>query len=68
MVNLLWQDGLTSAAIRLERLWNELAKMHDFKLLCGYSMGNFYKDATVGEITRQHTHLLADTGEVATIN
>jgi len=68
MVNVLWKDGLTAAAIRLETLWNELAKSHDFKLLCGYSMGNFYKDAAVGEITRHHSHLLVDTGEAATIN
>ena len=68
MVNVLWQDGLTAAAIRLETLWNELANSYDFKLLCGYSMGNFYKDAAVGEITRQHSHLLAETGEAATIN
>jgi hypothetical protein len=68
MVNVLWKDGLTAAAIRLETLWNELAKSYDFKLLCGYSMGNLYKDAAVGEITRQHSHLLADTGEAATIN
>lgn len=68
MVNVLWKDGLTAAAIRLETLWNDLAQSHDFKLLCGYSMGNFYKDAAVGEITRQHSHLLADTGEAATIN
>ena len=68
MVNVLWKDGMTAAAIRLETLWNELAKAHDFELLCGYSMGNFYKDAAVGEITRQHTHLLAETGEAATIN
>ena len=68
MVNVLWKDGMGAAAIRLEMLWNELAKSHDFKLLCGYSMGDFYKDAAVGEITRQHTHVLAETGEVATIN
>ena len=68
MVNVLWKDGMTAAAVRLETLWNELAKSHDFKLLCGYSMGNFYKDAAVGEITRLHTHVLAETGEAATIN
>jgi hypothetical protein len=68
MVDVLWQDGMSTAAIRLETLWNGLAKSHDFKLLCGYSMGNFYKDAVVGEITRLHTHLIADTGEAATIN
>jgi hypothetical protein len=68
MVNLLWKDGMTSAAIRLETLWNELARSYDFKLLCGYSMGNFYKDAAVGEIARHHTHVLAETGEAATVN
>ena len=68
MVNVLWKDGLTAAAIRLETLWNELGRSYDFKLLCGYSMGNFYKDACLGEITRQHSHLVADTGEAATIN
>ena len=68
MVNMLWKDGLTAAAIRLETLWNELAKTHSFKLLCGYSMDNIYKDAAVGEITRQHSHVIADSGEAATIN
>jgi len=68
MVNILWQRGLGSAATRLETLWNDLARTENFALLCGYSMGNFYKDAAVGEITRQHSHLLADTGEAATIN
>ena len=68
MVDVLWKDGMSTAAIRLEMLWNGMAKSHDFKLLCGYSMGNFYKDAAVGEITRQHTHLIAETGEAATIN
>ena len=68
MVDLLWKDGLEAAAIRLETMWNELANTHDFKLLCGYSMGNFYKGAAIEEIKRQHTHLVADTGETATIN
>ncbi len=68
MVNVLWKEGLTAAAIRLETLWNELAKSQNFKRLCGYSTGNIYKDAAVGEITRHHTHVLAETGEVATIN
>jgi 4-alpha-glucanotransferase len=25
-------------------LWNRLANTHDFSLLCGYAMGNFYKE------------------------
>jgi hypothetical protein len=68
MVNLLWKDGLESAAIRLETLWNELANTHDFKLLCGYSMGNFYKGAALDDIKSQHSHLLEHAAAPATIN
>jgi hypothetical protein len=62
MVDVLWQDGLTAAAIRLEMLWNQLAMTHDFSLLCGYSMGSFYKDAGMRDICAQHSHVVpADT-------
>ena|SRR5687768_422103 len=66
MVNLLWKDGLEAAAIRLETLWNELANTHDFKLLCGYSMGNFYKGAAIEDIKSHHSHA-ADHGDAMTI-
>lgn len=36
MVALLWADGKIDAAIQLERLWNELAKRHDFSLRCAF--------------------------------
>jgi superfamily I DNA/RNA helicase len=55
MVDLLWKDGLEAAAIRLETLWNQLASTDDFELLCGYSMGNFYKQAAIQEIHDQHS-------------
>ena len=55
MVNVLWRDGQEAAAVRLEMLWNELANDLSFKLLCGYAMGNFYKEAAVDEITALHT-------------
>lgn len=45
MVDLLWKDGHKAAAIHLETLWNQLGDMQDFELLCGYSIGNFYKGA-----------------------
>jgi hypothetical protein len=67
MVDLLWKDGLEAAAIRLETLWNELANTHDFKLLCGYSMGNFYKGAALEEIKGYHSHLTSESGEHAPI-
>ena len=67
LVDLLWKDGLTGPAIKVEMLWNRLANTHDFSLLCGYSMGNFYKDATIEDITRQHTHVVTATGDVAAV-
>ena len=68
MVNLLWKDGLEAAAIRLETLWNELANSHDFKLLCAYSMGNFYKAAAIEEIKAHHSHTVENSGTVAPIH
>ena len=68
MVNVLWKDGHEAAAIRLETLWNELANSHDFKLLCGYSMGNFYKGAALDQIKDQHTHLVADTDTTISVH
>jgi DcmR-like sensory protein len=56
MVDVLWRRGDTRAAIQLEMLWNDLANRHDFSLLCGYAMGNFYKDAEKREICSHHTH------------
>jgi len=62
MVDLLWKDGLTTAAVRLEMLWNQLAMTREFSLLCGYAMGNFYKDAAVSEICGQHSHIISPDG------
>jgi hypothetical protein len=68
MVDVLWKDGLTAAAIKLEMLWNRLANTHDFSLLCGYAMGQFYKDASVDDVCRHHTHLVSDSGEAARLS
>lgn len=65
MVDLLWKDGLEAAAIRLETLWNQLTSTHDFDLLCGYAMGNFYKGMALDEIRYHHTHLAVDGGHAA---
>ena len=68
MVDVLWKRGHTVAATRLETLWNQLAQTHSFSLLCGYSMGNFYKDAAQEEICSHHSHVLSESGEAASIN
>jgi PAS domain S-box-containing protein len=44
MVDILWRGNNPEAAIRLEALWNELAKTCSFILFCAYAMNSFYKD------------------------
>ena len=68
MVDVLWKDGCEAAAVRLEMLWNQLANTRAFSLLCGYSMGSFYKDAAFDDICRQHTHVVSTDGVTATVN
>lgn len=72
MVDVLWRSGLPAAAVRLEVLWNQLANSQDFKLLCGYSIGTFYKDAIPGtaydQIRHLHTHTVAVGDDTAVVN
>jgi len=59
MVDVLWREGNPDAAIRLEILWNRLADRYGFALLCGYSMGHFYKHTDRFEdVCRQHAHVV----------
>ena len=67
MVDVLWKDGKEAAAIRLEMLWNQLANTRKFSLLCGYSMGSFYKDAAFDDICQQHTHVVSAGGDTAAV-
>lgn len=63
MVDLLWDDGRTRAAIRLEELWTELAPLHSLSILCAYSVGRSSKDdrEQLDTIRRLHTHVVAST-------
>ena len=59
MVDVLWRRGKEDAAIRLEILWNELANTHSFALLCGYSMGGFFKETSrLSDVSAHHTHII----------
>src|SRR5688572_15254278 len=59
MVDVLWRRDQADAAIRLEVLWNDLATMYSFSLLCGYAIGSFYKETSrIEEICDEHTHVL----------
>src|SRR5687768_12136082 len=68
MVDVLWQAGHTVAATKLEMLWNDLATTHDFSLLCGYAMGQFYKHAGAEDIYNLHSHVVSAAGEAAPVN
>jgi len=40
-VGLLWVEGKTDAAIRLEQLCSELCKLHEVDILCAYPLNSF---------------------------
>jgi PAS domain-containing protein len=44
MVSLLWAQGKPDAALRLEQLWNDLAKTHSFSLRCAYPIASFARE------------------------
>ena len=68
MVDVLWKQGRTEAAIRLEVLWNSLADSHAFSLLCGYSIGNFYKQTDrLKEVCDLHSYVHGRDEIVATV-
>lgn len=67
MVDILWKDGKRDLAIRLEMLWNQLANTQGFSLLCGYTVGPFYKDAHFSDVCGQHTHVLTGDGTAAAV-
>ena len=68
MVDLLWKAGHDAAAIRVELFWNTLATTHAFSILCGYSMGNFYKDAGLGAIRHEHSHVVSPGETLPSVN
>jgi DNA-binding NarL/FixJ family response regulator len=54
----LLRDGRAEAAIRLERLWDELARTFNVDVLCPYPMGGFQHDETsdvLHRICREHS-------------
>ena len=43
-VYLLWAQGNVKAAVQFEKLGNQLARMYDVDILCGYSLGSVRVD------------------------
>jgi PAS domain S-box-containing protein len=65
MVGLLWESGAQGAALRLEGLWNELARTEPFALLCGYHVSQLrHGDRNlIGEICASHSHAAVDDAD-----
>ena len=47
LVALLWAEGKPLEAIRVEQLWNDLAKKHSFALLCAYPIAGFNNERDI---------------------
>jgi hypothetical protein len=62
MVDLLCATGRIDAAIRLEELWNELARHQRFTLACAYRMNRFSTGRDAAQFVRicsQHSHVFS---------
>jgi PAS domain S-box-containing protein len=68
MVALLWTEGKVEAAIRLEQLWNELAKKHSFSLRCAYPIANFHGEKNAQPLMRvcaEHSAVVLDESDTS---
>ncbi len=71
MVALLWAEGNAEAAVRLEELWNELARNYSLSLRCAYPMSGFdreYHSDSFLKICEEHSHVIPVESYTALIN
>ena len=71
MVSLLWTEGKVEAAIRLEQLWNELAKKHSFLLRCAYPVANFHGEKNAQPLMRvcaEHSAVMLDESDTSFVS
>ena len=71
MVALLWEQGKPEAAIRLEQLWNELARVQSFSLFCAYPMSSFghERDADLLlKVCGEHSAVIPTEGYTGLVN
>jgi signal transduction histidine kinase len=65
MVALLWADGKSEAAVRVEQLWNNLPQKYALNLRCAYPMQGFGRgDSSFLKICGEHTHIITDENSV----
>jgi len=61
MVALLWAQGNAEAAVRLEQLWNNLARRYSLSLRCAYPMSAFDREDHSQwflKICAEHSHVI----------
>lgn len=71
MVALLWAAGNIEAALRLEQLWNDLARTHAFSLCCAYPMSSFNREEhrePFLKICAEHTRVIPAESYTALIS
>jgi hypothetical protein len=59
MVALLCAQGRPGAALRLEWMWNELLKTHNFLLRCGYPLTCNLDKGLYAQICAEHDAVVA---------
>ena len=58
MVDVLWREGASAAAVRLEELWNQLMSRHEFTLLCTCGVEGFSDNpALVERVFASHSEV-----------
>jgi hypothetical protein len=61
MVALLWEEGKWEPALQVERLWNKLARRHEFSLRCAYPIGSFaheHHDVLFSQVCAEHGNVI----------
>jgi signal transduction histidine kinase len=61
MVSLLWMQGKPEAAVRLEKLWNDLAQTYPLSIRCAYPMTGFDRENhgdLLLKICQEHSHVI----------
>jgi DcmR-like sensory protein len=71
MVALLWKEGNAQGAVRLEELWNGLAKTLTFTLFCAYPLESISRE-TYGtkllEVCAEHSEVITGEEETADLH
>ena len=61
MVNVLWERGDVAASMKMEDLFDQLAKKHDIAIFCSFLMDNFNGEVHAHMLPRlgtNHSHLI----------